>query len=206
MQSSQWFPVFVVARDDRLPVLGRDHVVRARGRGHGEVDVVRALGGRQHEMEVDARRRRRAALEALPWKRVWFVPIAAGRDVRIVRVTGRDRDPRRRRGQHAADRVRIGVAGVADPLVEPEVLARVDVAVRVAVEQRRQVVDEVRRRWRRRPDRLLVEEHVLLGGAADQHAPVDPGDVVRGGVASSCGRSRPCSRAGRFRPAAAAAG
>ena len=38
----------------------------------------------------------------------------------------------------------IGVAGIPDPLVEPEALARVDVAVRVAVEERRQVVDEVR--------------------------------------------------------------
>ena len=36
------------------------------------------------------------------------------------------------------------VAGVPDPFVEPEALARVDVPVTVATEQRRQVVDEVR--------------------------------------------------------------
>ena len=122
------------AGDDRLAGLGRDRVVRARGRGHGEVDVVGAFGGRQHEMEADvapAGKPARGAAHEAGLVRAH----AAGRDVRIVRVPDRDRDPRRRRGQHAADRVRIGVAGVAHALIEAEVLARIDVAVRVAVEE-----------------------------------------------------------------------
>ena len=205
VQSSQLEPAVRRAGDDRLAGLGRDHVV-AGHRRQVEVDVEVALRRRQRHPELErlaaAERRRGAALEAGRVRPVAARPGCSGSAelacvIVIPGVVEESTPVIPVAPALPAFRTRSSRPKVSPGSITPSPSRRRPSSGRGRGSAQAAAAGRPRACRRRRP-----------AGRRRRSAtrPSTQVSVVGGVVASSCGRSRPCSRAARSGPAAAAAG